>query len=137
MDTLQKTTEHGIANRSGFLFGDLSYKINGILIEAYKELGAYAREKQYGDLLEKKFKERQIIYERELIVGDSGNILDFVIENKIILELKTVPFLILEHFSQVKRYLYQTNLKLGILVNFRTDKLTPKRVLNPSNKQVL
>ena len=49
------------------------------------------------------------------------------------MELKTAPFLVKEHFDQVKRYLYQTNLKLGILVNFRDKRLHPKRVLNVNN----
>ncbi len=117
----------------GFLYGDITYKINGILIEVHKELGAYAREKQFGDLVEKKFKERNVIYQREVRIGDSGNIADFIIEGIIVLELKTQPFLIKEHYDQVKRYLIQTNLKLGILVNFRSQRVQIKRVLNPNN----
>lgn len=116
-----------------FLYPDLSYKLNGILMEVLKELGPYSREKQYGDLLEKKLKEYQIAYEREVRIGDSGNIADFIIDGKIILELKTTPFLIKEHYEQVKRYLYQTDLKLGILVNFRNKQIFPKRILNINN----
>jgi GxxExxY protein len=112
------------------IYKDLSYKLTGVLIESFKELGPYAREKQVGDLLEKKFKKTGVNYEREVKIADSGNIVDFIIENKIILELKTVPFLIREHYNQVKRYLFQTGLSLGILVNFRTHFLTTKRVLN-------
>jgi GxxExxY protein len=113
-----------------FWFEDLSREIIGILIESHKELGPYAREKQVGDTVEKKLKERGLNYQREVQIGDSGNVVDFIIEGKIILELKTVPFLIKEHFDQVKRYLYQTNLHLGLLVNFRDSRLHPKRVLN-------
>lgn len=123
-------------NTSGnkdFLYEDLTYKINGIFIEIHKELGAYAREKQIGDLLEKKFKDRQIVYKREVRIGDSGNIVDFVVEGKIAIELKTQPFLITEHYDQIKRYLIQTNLKLGLLVNFRGHRVQIKRVLNPNN----
>ena len=116
-----------------FLYEDLSYKIIGILIEVHKELGPYAREKQIADLLEKKLKEYPMTFKRELQLGDSGNIVDFIIENEIVLELKTVSYLIAEHFDQVKRYLHQTNLKLGILVNFRDKRLHPKRVLNINN----
>jgi GxxExxY protein len=129
---LQKTTE-AKKMKTDFLYSDLSYKINGLLIEAYKELGVYAKEKQYADLLEKKLIEHGIKYQREVRISDSGNIVDFIIENLIILELKTVRFLIKEHFDQIKRYLDVTNLKLGILVNFRTRYLSPKRVLNQSN----
>lgn len=134
MGALQKTTEPKNNNKIEFLYGDLTYKINGVLIEVYKELGRYAREKQYADLIEKKLKAIKINYCREAAIGDSGNIVDFIIEDKIILELKTVPFLIKEHFNQIKRYLHQTNFKLGILINFHTNYLTPKRVLNENFK---
>jgi len=128
---LQKTTLGDV--HIEYLYPELSYKINGILIEVFKELGSYAREKQYGDQLEKKFKEYGINYKREARIGDSGNIIDFIIEDLVVLELKTVPFLISEHYEQVKRYLYQSNLKLGILVNFRNKQILPKRVLNINN----
>lgn len=134
MGTLQKATEPKVLNKKEFLFGDLTYKINGILIEVYKELGKYAREKQYADLIEQKLKERSLAYKREIKIGDSGNIIDFIIEDNVILELKAKPFLIKEHYDQIKRYLQQTNLRLGILVNFRTNFLNPKRVLNESYK---
>jgi GxxExxY protein len=130
MEPQQKTTETKIHQKTNFFYGEISYKINGILIEVFKELGKFSREKQYGDLIEKKLKEKNMRYEREVRIGDSGNIVDFIIEDKIILELKTVPFLIKEHFNQVKRYLHQSGLKLGIIVNFRTDFLSPKHVLN-------
>lgn len=134
MSSLQKATEPNTKVDKEFLYGELSYKINGVLIEVFKELGKYGREKQYADLVEIKFQENDIKYKREVIIGDSGNILDFLVDDKIILELKAKPLLIREHYDQIKRYLYQTNLKLGILVNFRTNYLYPKRVLNESYK---
>ena len=128
MTTEQKSPY--ISKNGKFWFEDLSREVIGILIETHKELGPYAREKQVGDTVEKKLKEHGLAYQREIWIGDSGNIVDFIIEGKIILELKTVPFLISEHFDQVKRYLYQTNLHLGLLANFRNKRLHPKRVLN-------
>ena len=52
------------------IYPELSYLINGILFDVKKELGQYAREKQYGDLLEKKLKEKDILYKREVSVGN-------------------------------------------------------------------
>ena len=112
------------------IYKDLSYKIVGLLIVVHKELGPYCREKQYSDLFEKKLKENIISYRREAKIGDSGNILDFIIDDKIDIEFKTVPFLIQEHYNQLKRYLYQIKHKLGIIVNFRDKRIIPKRVLN-------
>jgi hypothetical protein len=79
--------------KNDFLYGDLTYKINGILIEIHKELGPYAREKQVCDLIAAKFKERGVNYQREVRIGDSGNIADFIVDGKIILDLKNCSFL--------------------------------------------
>ena len=130
---LQKTAENGEMARVEFLYQDLSYQVIGMLIEVHKELGPYAREKQYADLFEKKLKLRNFPYKRELIVGDSGNVLDFIFDDKIVIELKAVAYLTKDHYDQVKRYLHQTHLKLGILINFRDKRLHSQRVLNNNN----
>ncbi len=111
------------------LYPELSYQITGILFSVHNELGPYAREKQYGDLIEDKLKELKFIYRREMTVGDSGNILDFVVENKIILELKAVRILSREHYRQIQNYLQQTKLDLGLLVNFRNKYIKPSRII--------
>jgi GxxExxY protein len=115
------------------LYPELSYIIVGILFNVHKELGSYAREKQYGDLLEKKLKEAQLSYSRELAISNTGNILDFLIDDKIIIELKSVREISREYYRQLQNYLQQTNIKLGILVNFRTTHLKPIRVLKIDN----
>lgn len=55
--------------------------------------------------------------------------MDFIVERKIILELKTVRFLGKEEYYQIQRYLQSLNMKLGLLVNFRAEYLSPKRVI--------
>ena len=112
------------------ILSDLSFQINGILYQTHNELGRFAKEKQYGDLVEKKFEENKISYKRELKIGDSGNTMDFNVEDKIALELKAKPFLLDVDYSQIKRYLRASGLELGILVNFREKTLKPRRVLN-------
>ena len=132
---LQMTTNVEVQNADSNkpLYKDLSYQIVGILMEVHKELGSFAREKQYCDLFEKKFKLAGLPYKRELRVGDSANIIDFTVADKIVLEFKAVPFLTDEHYNQIKRYLFQTQTQLGILVNFRDKRIKPKRVLNINN----
>lgn len=111
------------------LYPELSYVITGILFAVHNEIGAYGREKQYGDLIEIKLKENNLKYLRECRVGNSGNIIDFVIEDKIVLELKAKRILLKEDYEQVQRYLQQTQLKLGMLVNFRNKYIKPSRIV--------
>ncbi|MEK9180857.1 MAG: GxxExxY protein [Patescibacteria group bacterium] len=119
-----------LETKTKLLYGKLSYDLTGILFSVHNELGSFAREKQYADLIEKKLKDKSIQYQRECQVGDTGNTLDFIIDRSIILELKSKPNLLRADYEQIKRYLQICDLKLGILVNFRPKFLQPKRVLN-------
>ena len=108
---------------------ELSFRIYGVLFAVHNELDRYCREKQYGDLLEKKLKELGIKYKREVKIGNSGNIADFIIENEIVLELKAKPVMLKDDYYQLQRYLQTLNIKLGLLVNFRNKYLKPIRVI--------
>lgn len=77
-------------------------------------------------------------FKREIAVELSFNeekigkyFLDFLIEDKIILEIKAKPRFNREDLRQIKAYLKARKLKLGILTNFRGEKLVYKRILNP------
>ncbi len=111
------------------LYPELSYLVTGILFDTQNALGRYAREKQYGDLIETKLKESKISHKRELSIGDSGNILDFIVDDKIVLELKASRVITGDNYRQIQNYLQQTQLKLGLLVNFRNKYLKPIRVI--------
>ncbi len=129
---MDNTTQKSVSQK--VIYPELSYLINGILFEVKKELGEYAREKQYGDLFEKKIKAGKISYTRELPIGDSGNIVDFLIEDKIILELKACRFLTSDNFRQIQNYLQQSGVRLGLLVNFREKFLKPRRIIRIDEK---
>ena len=119
------------------IYKELSYKIVGLLYKTHDELGRYARESQYGHFLEQLLKENNICYEREkvLLVADvCKNKADFIIDDKIILELKVRPAVTRDDYYQIQRYLQASNLKLGLLINFRQKYLSPKRIINYSNK---
>ncbi|MBI2327570.1 GxxExxY protein [Candidatus Curtissbacteria bacterium] len=120
------------------VYPDLSYKIMGILFEVHNRLGGNFEEKYYQRAVEKLLKLNNLKYDRELLANISfegdriGNYyLDFLVEDKIIVELKTVPKLLPIHFRQVRSYLKVKKLQLGILANFRGNGLIYKRVLNP------
>ena len=107
---------------------ELSYKINGILFKVHNELGRFCREKQYSDAIEPLLKNAEISYVRENKTS-LNNIPDFVIDNKVVLEVKATPFVLREHFTQAQRYLQDSKIKLGVLVNFRSKYLKPIRII--------
>ncbi len=118
---------------------ELFYKLGGIFFEIQQELGRFCRERQYGDVLEKKLKERKINFKREYpieIADRKSNFADFFVENRILIDLKTKPFVEKDDYFQMKRYLEISGLELGLIVNFKDKYLKPKRVLNTFRKLV-
>jgi len=111
------------------IYPELSYKITGLLFEVHNEIGRYGREKQYCDLLAKKFDIAKLNYVRELTVGNTGNRIDFFIGGKIVIEAKAKDLVTREDYFQTQRYLQVLNARLGILVNFHQVYLHPKRVV--------
>lgn len=115
------------------IYKDLSYIISGVLFSAHNELGSYAREKQYGNAVARIFKEKNIGFDREVAIANSGNIVDLIVDNKIAIEFKAKRILTKEDYYQMQRYLQESPLKLGILVNFRDKLIKPKRIIRIDN----
>lgn len=122
--------------KRGLIHQELSYTITGVLFAVHNELGRYRGEKQYGDMLEKYFRERDIPYAREVVlpVNFSGekagrNRVDFLLDGKIVLEIKAKRFLEKADYYQMMRYLESCKKRLGILVNFHQRHLVPKRIV--------
>ena len=119
------------------IYKDESYKIIGLCMEVHNQLGKGFLEIVYKDALEYEFRKAGIPYEREkqYEVNYKGNILphkfyaDFVVYDKIILEVKGVSALINEHTAQTMNYLKVSGLKLGLLVNFGEIRLNSKRIV--------
>jgi len=132
---INEHSEYDVNNK--IIEKELSYKLNGIFFKIHNILGRFAKEKQYADALENELKKADIKYRREVfldVFGKKSNIPDFIIEDKILLEIKRKPTNTKEDYQQVKRYLESTNIKLGILVNFGLEYLKPKRILNSKFK---
>ncbi len=121
------TNNKGIKNK--LIYPELSYLLTGICFEIHNKLGRFSREKQYCQALEEKFNELKIPFERELRVRNTANILDFLIDNKIILEIKAKQAILKDDYYQLQRYLQALNIKLGLLINFRNRYLKPVRVV--------
>ncbi len=125
-----------IKNMKKLLFPELSYKITGLCFKVHKNLGRFCREKQYADVLELLLKESQIPHKREYEIVDlipespGGNKVDFLIDDKIIIDLKAKKFITKDDYNQMQRYLQASGLELGLIVNFHSTYLKPKRILN-------
>ena len=119
------------------IYPELSYIMMGILFEVHNKLGTKYQEKHYQRAIEIKLKELKISYQKEAkVVINFGKekigklFVDFVVDNKIVLEIKKIPKITEDHIKQVLRYLNTLNLKLGIIANFQHQKLEYIRVLN-------
>ena len=120
-----------------YLYKEESYKIIGILFEVHKNLGKGFSEIVYKDALEYEFKINNVPYkrEKEFSVNYKDTILkhkfyaDFVVYDKIILEIKTVECFNNSHYNQCINYLKVSGNELAFLVNFNLSSLEHKRIV--------
>ena len=121
-----------------YLYENESYKIIGILYEVHKNLGKGFSEIVYKDAIEYEFQKNNITYEREKeyqvnykeIVLKHKFFADFVVYDKIILEVKSTDSFIDIHYTQCNNYLKVSKNKLAILANFNKPSLEYKRIIN-------
>ena len=110
---------------------DLTYKINGACIEVHKILGAGLLESVYHKCLEEEFRLRNINFQSELKIpiiykGKEINcdfFCDFLIEDLIVLEIKSVSQITDIHKAQLINYINLMKKPKGILVNFNVKNL--------------
>ncbi len=122
---------------SDYLYEDDTYKIIGALIEVHKNLGKGFSEIVYKDAFEYELKKINFSFEREkeYLVHYKDVILnhkfyaDFVVLEKIIIEIKSADSLHEKHISQCLNYLHVSGHRLAILVNFNKTSLEYKRII--------
>ncbi|MDO8529078.1 MAG: GxxExxY protein [bacterium] len=121
------------------IYSKESYQLIGIAMEIHRELGNIYQEKHYQKVFEERLKKLGISFEREKLMKvqtkDGCEIgefyADFIVDNKILLEFKRINFIHYNDIKQVLRYLDAAKLKLGIIINFKLNRLQYKRVVNP------
>jgi len=114
-----------------------SFSIIGLSMEVHNNLGKGFLEIVYKDALEYEFRKNSIPFEREkeYIINYKDMILphkfyaDFVVLDKIILEIKGMSGIADEHIAQAINYLKVSGCKLGLIVNFGQLSLQYKRVV--------
>lgn len=118
----------------------LTEKIIGAAIEVHRSLGPGLLESAYQECLLFELKSNGLKVEKEKALPiiykdiklDHGYRIDLLIENKVVIELKTVEFLTDVHTAQILTYLKLGNYPIGLLINFHTKLLINglKRYIN-------
>lgn len=114
---------------------ELSYKIMGVLFAVHNDMGPGYAEKHYQRAVKLEFIKRNIAFKEQLMVNISkkGSVgyyrIDFLVEDKVILEIKTTPRFSRKDILQVLGYLKETGIKLGILATFARKDLIYRRIL--------
>ncbi len=122
---------------SNYLYEEETYKIIGALMEVHKNLGKGFSEIVYKDAFEYELNKINFFFEREkeYLVHYKDVILnhkfyaDFVVLDKIIIEIKSVNTFDEKHISQCLNYLHVSGHRLAILVNFNKTSLEYKRII--------
>lgn len=119
---------------------EISYIIRGAIFKIYNSLGPGLLESTYENVLAYELRKAgldvkaqvglPLVYEE--IRLDVGYRIDLLVEDKVIVELKSVEELNEVYYKQLLTYLRLTELKLGLLVNFKTTDITKsiKRIVN-------
>lgn len=121
---------------------ELTYKVNGCAMKVHNTLGNGFQEVIYQRCLAIELERAEIDFEREIeqqIFYDGIHVgtrrADFVIDGKIIVELKAVINLENAHLAQAKNYVVAYNKPVGLLINFGSTSLQFKKVYNQRFKE--
>jgi len=119
------------------VYPELSYQIVGFLFDIFLQLGYGYRENQYQKAIEIAFNNAKLSYKKEVPIKIryreqfiATNYLDFLVEDKIIIELKQGNQFNQKDIDQLYNYLKATGLKLGILARFTRSGVKFKRIVN-------
>ena len=119
---------------------ELSYIIRGAIFKVYNRVGPGLLESAYEAALAYELKKEGLSVQTQIglpftyeeISLDVGYRIDILVENKVVIEVKSVESLADIHFKQILTYLKLSGIHLGILVNFNTESIDKsiKRVVN-------
>ncbi|MEM6725112.1 MAG: GxxExxY protein [Bacteroidota bacterium] len=122
-------------------YANLTHEIIGAAMEVHNALRFGFREVYYQRALAVELKERGLEFKREVEVDlfykriNIGNRrVDFIVENKIIVELKATPEIENKHLAQAIHYVELFNHEIGLLINFGTKSLQFKRIISKKYK---
>lgn len=144
MKKYAKNTQKGKRKDAKLVYPKLSYVIQGCVFEVRKQYGPGQKEVIYQRLLEEKFKKEGLRVEKEKKINvhsqDTGKVVgtyqpDLLIEDKILMELKSSRFTTKQNEKQLYYYLRNSKYELGYLVNFSTPRLFMKRIVYSNSRK--
>ena len=111
---------------------DLTYRLRGVLIRVSRQYGGGHKERVYQEACREAFAQAEVPFVAQPRVSvhsmDTGRTLathipDFVIAERIVVELKAIPWIPPEAATQLEQYLRVTTYEIGLLVNFGLPKV--------------
>jgi len=120
-----------------YLYKGLTEKLIGASFKVYNTLGYGFREKEYQSAYVVELNKLNLQFKRELccLLKYDGKIIakffiDFLVEDKVVVEFKVAEEFYKKHFDQVMTYLKDNKLELGLLIIFTSKKVLVKRIIN-------
>ena len=136
-ELLTKIRMPTLLKRSDLIYPELSYQIVGVLFTVFNALGYGYREKYYQRAIREELTRLKVSFQEQVsfAVLFKGKMIgrqafDFLIDKKIVLEIKRGDFFSKTDIVQTTGYLKTANLKLAILARFSSKGLKFKRILN-------
>src|SRR3989344_5840280 len=126
------------------LYEKLSYEVRGAVMEVRRNFGSGCKEIIYSNALIEEFKSREINFEKEkdikIYSPKTGKVIghyrpDFLIDNRIILEIKAVDLIPKNFIDQLYSYLRNSEYQLGLFVNFKSPRLYIKRIIYTNDRK--
>lgn len=126
------------------LYKELSYQIQGAAIEVRKNFGSGLKETIYQNAFAEELRTRDIKFDKEksiqIFSPKTGKLIgsyrpDFIVENKILIELKAVEKIPKMFLDQIFSYLRNSKYELGYFINFTSPKLYIKRVIFTNDRK--
>lgn len=119
------------------IYADETYEIIGMMYDIWDKIGFGHKEKFYQNAVAEVFKKKSKKFKEQIRLRvkinnkDVGEyVLDFLYEDKIVIELKQGDGFSKRYINQIYSYLKATNLKLGLLINFTRSGVKFKRIVN-------
>lgn len=134
----EREMDKSYGNQEKILYKQECYVVQGAVFEVYREMGYGFLEAVYHECLAREFRIAGIPYKSQvdLSLCYKGEMLrqtykaDFIVYDKIILELKATKETTADHRAQVSNYLKATGYRLGLLINFgHIPRATVERII--------